>query len=124
LDPTFIPRTTTKCPDSFFCPTPVILHELDRIGLTINAFACAKQLREAGINDWQANGISEALAIGISEAGGEFATKTDISGLKAEMAAVEKRPTNRIYGVAAGPGALVVAGHGVVIFALIRFLPP
>jgi len=96
--------------------------------LTMDTLAYAKRLRGAGINDRQAEAMAEALAAEIYGAGGELATKADLvaglAELRTEISALEVRLTNRLYGVAAGLAALILAGHGAVIFAMFRFLAP
>jgi len=85
--------------------------------LTIDTHAVVKRLTKAGAGEE----LAEAIAISLSETGGDLATKTD---LKAGLAELEVRLTNRFYGVAAGLAALILAGHGIVIAALFRFFSP
>jgi len=76
--------------------------------LTIDTHAFVKRLKEAGADEK----LAEAIASGHTDAGAQLATKAD---LKAELAQLETRLTNRFYLVA----GLIVAAVGL----LIRFMP-
>jgi len=76
--------------------------------VTIDTHAFVKRLKAAGADEE----LAEVIASGVSEAGGALATKAD---LKAELAQLETRMTNRFYLVA----GLIVAAVGL----LVRFMP-
>jgi len=75
--------------------------------LTIDTLALANKLKKAGAEGKQAEAMAEAIATGISGAGGELATKVD-------MANLETRLTNRIYAVAVGQAALTITAVGIL----------
>jgi len=91
--------------------------------LTTATLALGKSLREAGADEKLAEaittGVSGAIEAGVSEAGGEVATKADLTAgladLKAEMKDQKAELINRIY-LAAG---LIIAA----VFAMLRFMP-
>lgn len=84
--------------------------------LIIDTLALANKLKKAGTGEQQAEAMADAIANGLSVAGGALATKADLSAglsdLKAEL-------TNRIYVVA---GFIIVVQTG--ILAMFRFLLP
>jgi len=65
--------------------------------LTIDTLDLANRLKEAGTGDRQAEVMAGAIAHGLARSGGELVTKTDLT---ADLAKLETRLTNRIYGVA------------------------
>ena len=72
----------------------------------------ARRLKEAGVDEDQAEAHAEAVRDAITEGA---ATKADIAAVRTDIACLETRMTVRFYGMAAGIVALTVA--------LIKLLP-
>jgi len=81
--------------------------------LTIDTHAFVKRLKAAGAGEE----LAEAIATGVSEAGGAFAARADLDSFatREDFSALEVRLTNRFYVVA----VLIVVAGGI----LDRFLP-
>jgi len=79
----------------------------------IDTLAFAKRLREAGAD----GRLAEAIVSGVSEARGELATKAD-------LAVLEIRLTQLIYGFVLGGVAAIFAGQFAAVQALLGFLSP
>lgn len=69
-----------------------------------DTFQAARALECAGVDRAQAEAIAEAI-----QQRQDHATKADLAELRAEMAALETRLTNRFYAVAIGLAATVAA---------------
>ena len=73
-----------------------------------DTFQAARALESAGVERVQAEAIAEAI-----QQRHNYATKSDVgrlgSELRAEMAALETRLTNRIYAIAIGQAGLITA---------------
>ncbi len=73
-----------------------------------DTFQAARALESAGVDRAQAEAIAEAI-----QQRQDHTTTSDLAelraGLRADMAALETRLTNRIYAVAVGLGASVAA---------------
>ena len=73
-----------------------------------DSFQAARALQAAGVDRAQAEAIADAI-----QQRQDYATKSDLAELRAElradMAALETRLTNRIYAVAIGLAATVAA---------------
>ena len=67
-----------------------------------DAFQAARALESAGVARAQAEVIAEAI-----RPRQDHARKADLAELRADMAALETRLTNRIYAVAVGLAAIV-----------------
>jgi len=93
---------------------------------TIDTLALANKLKKARAEGKQAEAMAEAIATGVSGAGGELATKADLTSLKAELKAdlakMETRLTNRFYAVAAGLAALIVGQGALTVGILLRLV--
>ena len=69
-----------------------------------DSFQAARALQAAGVDRAQAEAIADAI-----QQRQDYATKSDLAELRADMAALETRLTNRIYAVAIGLAATVAA---------------
>jgi len=81
------------------------------MAMFIDTLALANKLKQAGMGKKQAEAITEAIASGLSVAGGDLVKKADLTGLASSF---EARLTNRIYAAAVGQAVLTVAGIGVL----------
>ena len=78
---------------------------------TFDTLTTARELEAAGVERRQAEAHAEALRRAVSADRDEFATKTDLAGvrdeLRADLAALEARLTWRLVGIAAAIVAAV-----------------
>jgi len=80
--------------------------------LTIDTLALANKLKKAGAEGKQAEAMAEAIASGVSSAGGDLAMKAD---LEVGLAKLETRLTNRFFVALLGQTALIVAAVGILL---------
>jgi len=74
----------------------------------VDTLALANKLKMAGTDEKQAEAMADAIASGLSAAGGDLATKADLAKLEVGLA-------NRIYAVAVGQAALTAAAVGILL---------
>ena len=76
----------------------------DMASAAYDSFKAARALESAGVDRVQAEAIAKAI-----QQSRDYATKSDIAELRAEMAALETRLSNRMYAIAVGTGGLIAA---------------